>query len=187
VAPSLGAPPPRVPPAVSPPAPTPLRPRRLRAQRGGRPRAGGAQAGAGPDRPGPRLLGPLRRPMRRLLRRRDMQLRRPRHRGLAAGPQALGNPAAGGGRAALAPGAVPLHYNGIKGPIPREIGKLSELTDLYLDVNHLTGPVPVEIAAIVNLQGEALSFPCLPLVSWVKSSRKDSFLIFFLFGFSTAF
>jgi len=74
-----------------------------------------------------------------------------------------------------------LHYNGIKGPIPREIGKLSELTDLYLDVNHLTGPVPVEIAAIVNLQGEALSFPCLPLVSWVKSSRKDSFLIFFFF------
>jgi len=75
-----------------------------------------------------------------------------------------------------------LHYNGIKGPIPREIGKLSELTDLYLDVNHLTGPVPVEIAAIVNLQGEALSFPCLlPLVSWVKSSRKDNFLIFFFF------
>jgi len=118
-----------------------------------------------------------------------MQPRRPRHRGLAAGPRALGNPAAGGGRAALAPGAVPLHYNGIKGPILQEIGKLSELTDLYLDVNHLTGPVPVEIAAIVNLQGEALSFPCLlPSVSWVKSSRKDSFLIFFfLFGFSTAF
>ena len=69
-----------------------------------------------------------------------------------------------------------------KGPISREIGKLSELTDLYLDVNHLTGPVPVEIAAIVNLQGEALSFSCLlPLVSWVKSSRKDNFLIFFSF------
>lgn len=46
-----------------------------------------------------------------------------------------------------------LHYNKLRGGIPRELAALSELTDLYLDVNSFSGPIPPEIGAMASLQG----------------------------------
>ena len=46
-----------------------------------------------------------------------------------------------------------LPYNGLTGPIPRELGNLVNLhQSLYLPDNSLTGPIPRELGNLVNLQ-----------------------------------
>lgn len=94
-------PPPRLPP------PAPLGARDISAKWGGRTRAHGAQAGTWPDWPGLGLLGTIRRPLQRLLRRRRMRPHQPCHGHLSAGPRALRHPPTGGRQAPAAPGAVP--------------------------------------------------------------------------------
>lgn len=51
-----------------------------------------------------------------------------------------------------------LHYNGLKGEIPREITNLTELVDLYLNQNNLTGTIPSEIGNMASLQGNFFLF-----------------------------
>ena len=41
--------------------------------------------------------------------------------------------------------------HGLSGPIPPELGNLSELRRLVLDVNELTGPIPPELGNLINL------------------------------------
>ena len=45
-----------------------------------------------------------------------------------------------------------LEFNGLKGEIPKEIGKLINLRGLYLGYNGLTGEIPKEIGKLINLQ-----------------------------------
>ena len=40
---------------------------------------------------------------------------------------------------------------GLTGEIPAEIGNLTNLTSLYLNVNQLTGEIPAEIGSLTNL------------------------------------
>ena len=44
-----------------------------------------------------------------------------------------------------------LHGNGLTGPIPSELGSLSGLTWLSLDANGLTGPIPSELGSLSGL------------------------------------
>ena len=41
---------------------------------------------------------------------------------------------------------------GLKGEIPKEIGKLINLKELWLSFNELTGEIPKEIGKLINLQ-----------------------------------
>ena len=45
--------------------------------------------------------------------------------------------------------------NRLSGPIPSEIGDLSDLADMFLDGNSLTGSIPTEMGRLSNLNGEA--------------------------------
>ena len=45
-----------------------------------------------------------------------------------------------------------LVFNGLRGPIPAEIGALTELWSLRLDDNELSGPIPPEVGRLANLQ-----------------------------------
>ena len=93
---------------AAPPPPPPRRScRRLIAQRRGGPRADGAQGEPGPGGAGAGLVGPLRRALRGLVRRRDVRQRRPRDGHLAAGPRSLQDPPSGDRRAPAAHRAVP--------------------------------------------------------------------------------
>ena len=51
-----------------------------------------------------------------------------------------------------------LHSNRLTGRIPTELGGLSNLTDLYLDSNGLTGPIPAELGNLTNLEDLYLHF-----------------------------
>ena len=41
---------------------------------------------------------------------------------------------------------------GLTGPIPAELGDLTNLQELWLDRNRLTGPIPAALGALTNLQ-----------------------------------
>ena len=43
-------------------------------------------------------------------------------------------------------------YHGLSGPIPPELGNLTHLTGLYLQVNQLSGPIPPELGDLANLR-----------------------------------
>ena len=45
-----------------------------------------------------------------------------------------------------------LYYNGLSGPIPPELGHLSNLEFLFLDFNDLSGPIPPELGDLSNLE-----------------------------------
>jgi hypothetical protein len=47
-----------------------------------------------------------------------------------------------------------LLFNALNGVIPKEIAELSELSDLYLNVNNLSGEIPPQIGNMSNLQGK---------------------------------
>ena len=51
-----------------------------------------------------------------------------------------------------------LWKNQLSGPIPRELGNLSELTELILGVNQLTGTIPSEIANLTELESIDLGY-----------------------------
>ena len=42
--------------------------------------------------------------------------------------------------------------HGLSGPIPPELGNLTHLTRLYLQVNQLSGPIPTELGSLTNLE-----------------------------------
>ena len=46
--------------------------------------------------------------------------------------------------------------NGLAGPIPPDLGSLSNLRSLYLSGNQLTGPIPPDLGSLSNLQGLSL-------------------------------
>ena len=48
--------------------------------------------------------------------------------------------------------------NQVKGLIPPEIGNLTNLTHLMLNVNQLTGEIPSEIGKLTNLEGLGLAY-----------------------------
>ncbi|CAM8980501.1 unnamed protein product [Rhodiola kirilowii] len=45
-----------------------------------------------------------------------------------------------------------LHYNSLTGEVPKEIAELGLLSDLYLNVNSFTGEIPAEIGTMAGLQ-----------------------------------
>ena len=45
-----------------------------------------------------------------------------------------------------------LSYDQLTGPIPPEIGNLTNLEILYLSLNQVTGPIPPEIGKLTNLK-----------------------------------
>ncbi|XP_074279967.1 proline-rich receptor-like protein kinase PERK9 [Silene latifolia] len=45
-----------------------------------------------------------------------------------------------------------LHFNKLSGEIPKEISELTQLTDLYLDVNNFTGSIPQQLGDMSSLQ-----------------------------------
>ena len=49
-----------------------------------------------------------------------------------------------------------LSWNSLTGPIPPELGNLTNLSELALGVNHLTGPMPAELGALVRLRALSL-------------------------------
>ncbi len=51
----------------------------------------------------------------------------------------------------------PPDRHGLKGEIPPELGQLSELSSLSLDINELTGEIPSELGNLVNLALLSLS------------------------------
>ncbi len=46
-----------------------------------------------------------------------------------------------------------LQYNDLSGPIPVELGNLTSLIELQLGRNELSGPLPVELANLTNSNG----------------------------------
>ena len=48
--------------------------------------------------------------------------------------------------------AGPLRTNQLTGPIPAELGNLTNLQVLFLSFNQLTGPFPDELGNLTNLQ-----------------------------------
>ena len=50
-----------------------------------------------------------------------------------------------------------LYFNQLSGPIPRELGNLSKLETLWLDDNELSGPIPRELGNLSKLEGLYLS------------------------------
>ena len=51
-----------------------------------------------------------------------------------------------------------LGYNGLSGPIPPELGGLSNLERLNLYSNDLSGAIPPELGGLSNLEGLHLSY-----------------------------
>ena len=51
-----------------------------------------------------------------------------------------------------------LSFNELTGPIPGELGGLSNLESLSLSSNRLTGPIPGELGSLSNLESLYLSF-----------------------------
>ena len=45
-----------------------------------------------------------------------------------------------------------LYQNDLTGSVPRELGKLANLTELWLSVNDLTGPIPPELGNLTSLE-----------------------------------
>uniref|UniRef100_A0A7N0V1E6 Protein kinase domain-containing protein n=1 Tax=Kalanchoe fedtschenkoi TaxID=63787 RepID=A0A7N0V1E6_KALFE len=45
-----------------------------------------------------------------------------------------------------------LHYNSLTGEVPREVSELDLLSDLYLNVNNFSGAIPAEIGTMAGLQ-----------------------------------
>ena len=45
-----------------------------------------------------------------------------------------------------------LHFNQLAGPVPSELGKLTNLQELDLSSNDLRGPIPSELGKLANLQ-----------------------------------
>ena len=64
---------------------------------------------------------------------------------------------------------ISLRNNNLTGSIPPELGNLTNLTWLYLDQNHLTGPIPSELSNLTNLIGLFLYTNQLtgPIPSWI--------------------
>ena len=50
-----------------------------------------------------------------------------------------------------------LSFNELAGPIPAELGNLSNLETLYLGFNELAGPIPAELGSLSNLESLNLS------------------------------
>ena len=46
-----------------------------------------------------------------------------------------------------------MEINALTGPIPSELGELSQLTSLWMSRNRLTGTIPPEIGQLINLEG----------------------------------
>lgn len=47
--------------------------------------------------------------------------------------------------------SLALHFNGLTGSIPTELGELTNLTHLGLGDNQLSGPIPIELSQLTNL------------------------------------
>ena len=62
-----------------------------------------------------------------------------------------------------------LRSNALTGPIPPELGDLTNLRRLYLGSNRLTGPIPAELGDLVNLESLSLSNNGLtgPVPAWL--------------------
>ena len=64
-----------------------------------------------------------------------------------------------------------LGRNGLTGPIPGALGRLSDLRSLALDQNELTGPIPAALGRLTNLRGLNLGGNDLtggPIPSWIR-------------------
>ena len=62
-----------------------------------------------------------------------------------------------------------LRSNRLTGPIPAELGDLTDLRRLYLRSNQLTGPIPAELGDLTNLESLWLSNNNLtgPIPAWL--------------------
>ena len=77
-----------------------------------------------------------------------------------------------------------LFGNQLSGFIPSEIGKLTNLTHLYLHSNSLTGEIPEEIGELTNLTNLSLSFNTL--TGGIPSSMKNLTNLYYLnLGFNS--
>ena len=69
--------------------------------------------------------------------------------------------------------ALDLSWNGLSGPIPAELGDLTNLQTLDLRVNSLTGPIPAWLGDLTNLEQLILSWNGLsgpiPAGRWATS------------------
>ena len=69
--------------------------------------------------------------------------------------------------------ALDLQVNRLTGPIPPELGQLTQLERLYLGGNQLTGPIPPELGQLTQLEWLYLDgnqFTCVPeaLAKWAE-------------------
>ncbi|KAK1306764.1 Leucine-rich repeat receptor-like tyrosine-protein kinase [Acorus calamus] len=76
--------------------------------------------------------------------------------------------------------ALNLSFNGFKGPIPRDLGKLDKLVSLDVSNNQLTGSVPAELKGMlslieVNFSNNLLMGP-IPIFGPFQKSLSSSFL-----------
>ncbi|KAK1282833.1 Leucine-rich repeat receptor-like tyrosine-protein kinase [Acorus calamus] len=76
--------------------------------------------------------------------------------------------------------ALNLSFNGFKGPIPRDLGKLDKLVSLDVSNNQLTGSIPAELKGMlslieVNFSNNLLMGP-IPIFGPFQKSLSSSFL-----------